>query len=245
MEHGVVEVRGGRIRGVERDGVWTFSGVPFAGSAAGAGRWRPPTPPESWTGVRSCDRFGPIAPQSVGMLEQALGGTPQVQDEDCLNLNIWTPGLDGGRRPVMVWIHGGSFMTGSGSGGLYRGGLLAREDDVVVVTINYRLGLLGFLSHPTFVEPGGTWLDGQAWTGNGNWGLADQVAALAWVRDHIADFGGDPGNVTLFGESAGGMSVAVAPVRARRRRTVPPGHRGERAARTRQPATWLPSEPSG
>jgi para-nitrobenzyl esterase len=142
------------------------------------------------------------------MLEQALGGTPEVHDEDCLNLNVWTPGLDSGGRPVMVWVHGGSFMTGSGSGGLYRGGVLAREDDVVVVTINYRLGLLGFLSHPTFDEPGRTWLDGEAWSGTGNWGLADQVAALAWVRDHIADFGGDPGCVTLFGESAGGMSVS-------------------------------------
>ena len=95
------------------------------------------------------------------MLEQALGGTPEEQAEDCLNLNVWTPGLDGGRRPVMVWIHGGSFMTGSGSGGLYRGGLLAREGDVVVVTVNYRLGLLGFLAHPAFDEPGQTWLDGR------------------------------------------------------------------------------------
>jgi len=208
VEHGEVEVRGGRIRGVERGGVWTFSGIPFAASAAGTGRWCPPAPPVPWTGVRQCDRFGSVAPQSVGMLEQALGGTPQAQDEDCLNLNVWTPGLDGGRRPVMAWIHGGSFMTGSGSEGLYRGGVLAREDDVVVVTVNYRLGLLGFLSHPIFDEPDGTWLDGEAWTGNGNWGLADQVVALAWVRDHIADFGGDPGNVTLFGESAGGMSVS-------------------------------------
>jgi para-nitrobenzyl esterase len=206
---GVVEIRGGRVRGVERGGVWSFSGVPFAGPTAGAGRWRPPTAPVPWTGIRDCDRFGPIAPQAQGMMEQALGGTPEPTSEDCLNLNVWTPGLDGSRRPVMVWIHGGSFMTGSGSGGLYRGGLLAREGDVVVVTVNYRLGLLGFLSHPAFDEPGQTWLDGRPWTGTGNWGLADQVAAVAWVHEHIADFGGDPGNVTLFGESAGGMSVAT------------------------------------
>jgi para-nitrobenzyl esterase len=141
-------------------------------------------------------------------MDRALGGDVPDASEDCLNLNVWTPGLDDARRPVMVWVHGGSFMTGSGSSGLYRGGMLARANDVVVVTINYRLGLLGFLAHPELADPGQTWLDGRAWSGWGNWGLADQVAALAWVRDHIADFGGDPGNVTLFGESAGGMSVS-------------------------------------
>jgi para-nitrobenzyl esterase len=206
--HGVVEIRGGRVRGVERSGVWSFSGVPYAASTAGERRWRPPAPPEPWSGVRDCDRFGPAAPQAQGMLEQALGGTPEEYSEDCLNLNVWTPGLDGSCRPVMVWVHGGSFMTGSGSGGLYRGGLLAREADVVVITINYRLGLLGYLAHPALADPDGVWLDDQVWTGTGNWGLADQVAALAWVRDHAASFGGDPGNVTLFGESAGGMSVS-------------------------------------
>lgn len=206
---GIVEIRGGRVRGIERGGVWSFSGLPYAASPAGDQRWRPPGPPESWAGIRESDRFGPVAPQSQGMVEQALGGTPEEYSEDCLNLNVWTPGIDDGRRPVMVWVHGGSFMTGSGSGGLYRGGLLAREHDVVVVTINYRLGLLGFLAHPAFDEPGQSWLDGDEWTGVGNWGLADQIAALAWVRDHIAAFGGDPGNVTLFGESAGGMSVST------------------------------------
>jgi para-nitrobenzyl esterase len=209
MSDGVVEVGGGRVRGVERNGVWSFSGVPFASAGSGAQRWRPPGPVTPWAGVRECDAFGPVAPQAQGMLEQSLGGTPEPAAEDCLNLNIWTPGLDDGRRPVMVWVHGGSFMTGSGSGGLYRGGRLARSGDVVVVTINYRLGFLGFLSHPAFAELGRTWLDGRPWTGTGNWGLADQVAALAWVRDHIAGFGGDPANVTLFGESAGGMSVST------------------------------------
>ena len=209
MSDGVVEVGGGRVRGVERSGVWSFSGVPFASVGTGVGRWRPPGPVEPWTGVREADGFGPVAPQAQGMLEASLGGTPEPMAEDCLNLNVWTPGLDDGRRPVMVWVHGGSFMTGSGSGGLYRGGRLARDGDVVVVTLNYRLGFLGFLSHPALAESGRTWLDGRPWTGTGNWGLADQVAALAWVRDHIAGFGGDPGNVTLFGESAGGMSVAA------------------------------------
>ncbi len=206
---GVVEVQGGRLRGVRRSGLWSFSGVPYAGSPDGDRRWRPPSAPEPWSGVKECDRFTPIAPQSPGMVEMSLGGEPEEQSEDCLSLNIWTPGIDGSRRPVMVWIHGGSFVSGSGAGSLYRGGMLAREGDVVVVTLNYRLGLLGFLSHPVLAEEGQSWLDGKSWEGFGNWGLADQVAALKWVHDHIASFGGDPGNVTLFGESAGGMSVSA------------------------------------
>jgi para-nitrobenzyl esterase len=205
---GVVEVQGGRLRGVRRRGLWSFSGIPYAGSAAGARRWRPPEAPTPWTGVKECDRFGPIAPQVPGMVEMSLGGEPDDQSEDCLSLNVWTPELDGGRRPVMVWIHGGSFVSGSGAGTLYRGGALARERDVVVVTVNYRLGILGFLAHPALEDPGQSWLDGAPWAGVGNWGLADQVAALLWVHHHIIEFGGDPGNVTLFGESAGGMSVA-------------------------------------
>ena len=206
---GVIEVRDGRVRGVHRHDVWSFSGIPYAASPAGPARFRPPAPPVPWTGVRPADRFGPIAPQQPSLIDASLGGQPEPQSEDCLSLNVWTPGLDGDRRPVMVWIHGGSFVWGSGSGGLYRGGTLARGGDVVVVTVNYRLGLLGFLAHPALAAPDQTWLGDQPWTGFGNWGLADQIAALQWVHDHIADFGGDPGNVTLFGESAGGMSVAA------------------------------------
>jgi len=206
---GVVEIRSGRVRGVRRHGLWSFSGIPYAASPEGPRRWRPPAAPEPWTGIRESDSFGPIAPQSPGLVELSLGGEPDEHSEDCLSLNVWTPGLDGGRRPVMVWVHGGSFVSGSGAGALYRGGMLAREGDVVVVTINYRLGLLGFLAHPALEEPGRTWLDGEPWSGFGNWGLADQVAALKWVGDHIEAFGGDPGNVTVFGESAGGMSVTA------------------------------------
>lgn len=206
---GVVEVRSGRVQGVRRNGVWSFSGIPYAASPGGPGRWRPPASPQGWTGIRLCDGFGPIAPQSPGLVEMSLGGEPEEQSEDCLSLNIWTPEIDTARRPVMVWVHGGSFTSGSGAGGLYRGGMLAREGDVVVVTLNYRLGLLGYLAHPALEDPGQTWLDGETWSGFGNWGLADQIAALRWVRDHIAGFGGDPGNVTLFGESAGGMSVSA------------------------------------
>jgi para-nitrobenzyl esterase len=208
MVDGVVEVQGGRVRGVRRHGLWSFSGIPYAASPEGPRRWRPPAPPVPWTGIRECESFGPIAPQSPGLVEMSLGGEPDEQSEDCLSLNLWTPALDGARRPVMVWVHGGSFVSGSGAGSLYRGGMLARQGDVVVVTINYRLGLLGFLAHPALEDPGQTWLHGEKWSGFGNWGLADQVAALQWVCDHIDAFGGDPGNVTLFGESAGGMSVS-------------------------------------
>lgn len=209
MEDGIVEVSGGKISGVRRHGVWAFSGVPYAASPAGHRRWRPPSPVVPWTGVRPCDRFGPAAPQTPGGMELALGGKAEASDEDCLSLNVWTPGLDDARRPVMVWIHGGSFQSGSGAGPLTRGAHLAQQGDVVVVTVNYRLGLLGFLAHPALADDSQTWLDGREWTGWGSWGLADQVAALAWVRDGIAGFGGDPGNVTLFGESAGGMSVST------------------------------------
>jgi para-nitrobenzyl esterase len=125
---------------------------------------------------------------------------PGPQAEDCLTLNVWTPGTDGA-RPVMVWIHGGGFVAGSGASALYRGRALAARGDVVVVTINYRLGILGFLAHPGLADP-------DAGGAAGNWGLLDQVAALSWVHDNIPAFGGDPNNVTIFGESAGGMSVA-------------------------------------
>jgi para-nitrobenzyl esterase len=189
--------------------VWAFSGIPYAASPAGQGRWRPPRPPETWAGIRDCDRFGPVAPQTENLIELTLGRDPELISEDCLTLNIWTPATDDARRPVMVWIHGGSFLTGSGSGGLYRGGMLAREGDVVIVTINYRLGALGFLAHPALEDEGQEWLDGREWSGCGNWGVADQVAALHWVREHIHVFGGDPDNVTIFGESAGGMSVST------------------------------------
>jgi para-nitrobenzyl esterase len=206
---GVVEVRSGRLQGVHRNGVWSFSGIPYAAAPDGPRRWRPPQPPEPWAGVRLCDRFGPIAHQAPAFFELSLSGEPDEHSEDCLSLNLWTPAPDTARRPVMVWIHGGSFLSGSGTVGLYRGGMLAREGDVVVVTLNYRLGLLGFLAHPALEEAGQTWLDGQAWTGFGNWGLADQIAALHWVQEHIASFGGDPDNVTVFGESAGGMSISA------------------------------------
>jgi para-nitrobenzyl esterase len=153
--------------------------------------------------VRDALEFGPIAPQSPPIPGIAIPGDPVEQDEDCLTLNVWTPAPDSGRRPVMVWVHGGGFTSGTGAGLLYRGGGLARRGDVVVVTFNYRLGALGFLGHPALAAGPATP------EAIGNWGLLDQVAALRWVRDHIAGFGGDPGRVTLFGESAGGMSISA------------------------------------
>jgi para-nitrobenzyl esterase len=135
------------------------------------------------------------------MLAQLFGTTAVVRSEDCLTLNVWTPAVDGGRRPVMVWIHGGAFVNGAGSFILYDGRNLAERGDVVVVTINYRLGVLGYASHPALRDD-----DSGAC---GNWGLLDQIAALRWVQDNIASFGGDPSNVTVFGESAGSISVCT------------------------------------
>ena len=190
----------GDISGIERDGVWMFRGIPFAAPPVGGLRFRPPAPAEGWSGVRDGTRFGPMAPQGVGGLEAMLGAGGFEQSEDCLYLNVATPAADDGRRPVMVWIHGGGFQTGSGSVPWYHGTRLAEHHDVVVVSINYRLGVLGY-THLGVL--------GEAFAGSGNVGLLDQVAALEWVRDNIAAFGGDPGNVTIFGESAGAMSVGT------------------------------------
>jgi len=196
-----VETRFGSVSGFIKDGICRFNGIPFARPPVGKLRWRAPEPPEPWAGVRDCSRFGAIAPQIQGAAEGLLGGTAGEKSEDCLYLNIWTPACDSAKRPVMVWIHGGAFVTGAGSVGTYNGKHLARHGDVVVVTINYRLGALGFLNLKDASDG--------ALPGTGTEGLADQIAALAWVRDNIESFGGDPGKVTIFGESAGGMSVGA------------------------------------
>ena len=196
-----VETGSGRVRGRSAPGLQVFLGVPYARAPVGARRLRPPEPPEPWTGVRRAQGAAPAAPQKPGLVSRLLGASVDRYSEDCLYLNVWTPALDGARRPVLVWLHGGGFTTGSGSLGLYDGARLARRGDVVVVTLNYRLGALGYLALPTAAEEEGGSL--------GNLGLRDQVEALRWVRDHIALFGGDPGNVTLFGESAGAMSVGT------------------------------------
>src|SRR3984957_12067672 len=197
-----VSTRYGRLEGEEQAGLFVFKGVPFAAAPDGVRRWLPPERPATWTGVRDARRFGAVAHQNP-VTNQALAAMKidQAHSEDCLNLNVWTPGLDGARRPVMVWIHGGGFTIGAGSQEIYNGAVLARRGNVVIVTINYRLGPLGFLRLNDVTN-------GRI-PSSGNEGLLDQIAALQWVRDNIAEFGGDPDNVTIFGESAGGMSVGA------------------------------------
>ncbi len=187
----------GALQGVEDDGAIVFRGVPFAKPPVGALRWRQPEPLEPWTGVRDATEFGASAMQRVlpGDLGDLIGIPLQEISEDCLYLNIWTPALDGRKRPVMVWIHGGGNTVGSGTQPRIDGRRLALAGDVVVVTTNYRLGAFGFLHAPVL----GAY---------GNEALLDQAAALFWVRREIAAFGGDPENVTVFGQSAGGFDIA-------------------------------------
>ena len=185
----------GELAGTSQGGITTFKGVPYAAPPVGPLRWRPPQPVAPWVGVRSARRFGPVAPQP------GAGGPGMVASEDCLYLNIWRPAQAGESLPVMVFIHGGGFATGSGSEPLYDGFELAKQG-VVVVTFNYRLGVLGFLAHPELTAE-------SPHDSSGNYGLLDQVAALEWVQRNIEQFDGDPTRVTIFGESAGGRSVSL------------------------------------
>ena len=197
-----IETESGKLSGEEIAGVHVFRGVPFARPPVGALRFAPPEPPARWRGVREALRAGP-APLQIGaawMTRMRLDVGGRV-DEDCLYLNVYTPGLDGARRPVLVFLHGGAFLMGAGSTALYDSRRLARRSDIVVVTTNYRLGALGW-AHLGLV-PGSSLPEAV------NLGLLDQIAALAWVRANIARFGGDPGNVTLCGQSAGAMSAVA------------------------------------
>jgi para-nitrobenzyl esterase len=195
-----VETRSGRVEGFAHDGVFEFRGIPYARPPVEALRFCAPRREEPWSGIRSAREFGSSAPQRPLVLPLP-GMDVGSCDEDCLTLNLTLPAEAGARRPVLVWIHGGGFVIGAGSQPLYDGAALARRGDLIVVTINYRLGPLGFL-HLVELCPG---LDGAV----ANAGLRDQVAALEWVRENAAAFGGDPERVTIFGESAGGMSVAT------------------------------------
>jgi para-nitrobenzyl esterase len=194
----VVRTNAGLVRGVTATDYRFFAGIPYAAPPVGPLRWQPPAPVQPWSGLRDATRPG------VRCIQDREGDMDRghATGEDCPTLNVWTPPSSKDARPVLVWIHGGGFVNGSGD--VYDARRLTSRGDIVVVTINYRLGALGFLAHPALGPAGQV----------GNYGLADQQAALRWVRDNIANFGGDPGKVTVAGESAGGMSVCdhlVAP----------------------------------
>ncbi len=205
----MAETASGKLRGAHAGCIHSFKGVPYGASTAGRNRFRPPQPPAAWTGVRDALSYGPRAwqlpgrPKRRAVLETLLGPADTMpESEDCLTINLWTPGLDTtARRPVMVWLHGGAFAYGSGNRAVTDGGNLARRGDVVVVSVNHRLNIFGFLDLGD--------LGGNKWAQSGNAGMLDIVAALRWVRDNIAGFGGDPHNVTIFGESGGGGKVSV------------------------------------
>ena len=194
-----VAVTGGRVSGMVTNGIAAFHGIPFAAPPVGELRWKPPQPVARWTGVKVATTFAASCVQDVSFLR--LFGAPEATGEDCLYLNVWTPAKTAGERlPVMVWIYGGAFSGGMTSIPAYDGARLA-EKGVVVVSIAYRLGPFGFLAHPELSKESGK--------GSGNYGLQDQIAGLRWVKDNIAKFGGNPNAVTIFGESAGGMSVSM------------------------------------
>jgi para-nitrobenzyl esterase len=202
------ETASGRIAGSERAGIRAFLGIPYGGPTGGRNRFRPPSAVEPWAGVRDCLAASGHAPPDPGRaarrpeLETLLGPTDMTAEtEDCLTLNLWTPGLDDARRPVMVWLHGGAFSFGSANRAISEGANLARRGDVVVVAVNHRLNILGFLD---LADAGGS-----DYAGSGNAGMLDLVAALEWVRAHAHRFGGDAGNVTIFGESGGGAKVGT------------------------------------
>jgi carboxylesterase type B len=185
----------GTLRGCIEDGLCVYRGLPYAAPPIGAARWKVAQPHPGWDGVRDSAESGPSAPQPWlpgGMPPVGSHGAPPF-GEDCLTLNLWTPGIDDARRPVMVWIHGGGFLTGSGSLPFYACDTFARNGDVVAISINYRLGPLGFLSG----------------VGDANLWLTDQIAALQWVAANVAAFGGDPARVTLVGQSGGALSIGA------------------------------------
>jgi para-nitrobenzyl esterase len=201
-----VETEYGRIRGYVRNGIHTFKGIPYGADTSGANRFMPPQKPATWAGIRSCLYHGSICPQPMTSFTDdeyswLFSFIFSTQDEDCLHLNVWTPGLDNDKRPVVVWIHGGRFSTGSAIElPSYDGENLARRGDEVVVSVNHRLNVLGYLNLAAF---------GDKFALSGNAGMLDLVAALEWVRDNISNFGGDPGNVTLIGQSGGGGKIST------------------------------------
>lgn len=203
----VVETAAGRIRGLTVQGVHVFRGVPYGAPTGGRNRFRPPRPPEPWSGVRETTAYAGRAPQAAAAPQRPELATvwgpvdTLAVGEDCLTLHVWTPGLDGAKRPVMVWLHGGAFSYGSANSPRYDSVRLAGRNDVVVIAVNHRLNIFG---HLDLSRAGG-----ERFAYSGNAGVLDLVQALQWVRDHAARFGGDPGNVTIFGQSGGGGKVSA------------------------------------
>lgn len=204
----IVQTRSGKVQGYKQGSISVWKGIPFAQPPTGSRRFRAPQKPVSWAGVHEATTFGPMAPQVAEMGMSMVGeiGADQAVEmrpmsEDCLFLNIWSPGTDGEKRPVLVYIHGGAFTLGSASDPWYDGTSFAARHNIVVVSLNYRLGILGFVS---LID-----LAGAEASYTANCGLLDQIAALQWVRENIAAFGGDPDNVTVMGESAGAMSIGA------------------------------------
>lgn len=191
----VIKTRSGKVQGYIDKGVNVFRGISYAEPPVGDLRFRPPVEIKPWTSILETTRFGFCSFQGYTHLEEWFGKS-RVESEDCLTLNIWTPGTDDKKRPVMFWVHGGAFIVGSSKDPFYDGSFLSRRGDLVVVTINYRLGALGYL-----------YVKGEP----ANNGLLDQITALKWVKENIEFFGGDPNNITVFGESAGAMSVSLFP----------------------------------
>lgn len=199
----VAQTANGKVAGYIQDGVTIFKGIPYAK----ANRFEAPVQADSWEGIHSCRQYGPVSPQGARSgwandeIAFAFNWNDGVQGEDCLRLNVWTPALDSRKRPVMVWLHGGGYSAGSGQElPSYDGTSLAFAEDVVVVSINHRLNVLGFLDLSAY---------GETYAKSANAGLLDIVASLKWVRDNIAAFGGDPSNVTIFGQSGGGGKVTT------------------------------------
>ena len=193
----VVETTEGRYRGRTASGVHVFKGMRYGAPTGGVNRFLPPKPPERFAGVRDALEYGDQSPQMRGPLADR-----GPMSEDCLRINVWTPALGEGKRPVLLWFHGGGFEAGSGSIPLYDGSNMVRRGDVVVCTVNHRLNVYGFCDLSELL--------GEEFAQSGNVGWLDLVAAMRWVRENIAAFGGDPGNVMIYGQSGGGRKVSLS-----------------------------------